>query len=349
MRAGDEAFERLRLAIEELAGGDGAELVREARIEARARVRSMLTESMAQAMLDRARQELEQAKPPSADEQIPPPRPSAATEARSAPVPTLGWYVYGVIAADARPPSGQRGVDPHHEVTTLRNGALAAVVSQVPLEDFGEERLRERLADAAWLEHTARRHEEVLETYRERGTLIPMRLCSIYRTDDGVREMLGREAEAFEEALARLQGKSEWGVKVFANDATGDGTGAPEPAAPGGVEGAGAAYMQQRSREHEHRRRLERDLEEACERIHGRLCSLAVDGLTSAPQRAEVTDHPGQMVLNGVYLVADREQATFDHEVEVLQAEFSKLGLELEQTGPWPAYNFVRGKIGAPW
>ncbi len=32
-----------------------------------------------------------------------------------------------------------------------------------------------------------------------------------------------------------------------------------------------------------------------------------------------------------------------------LQAEFEPLGLELEPTGPWPAYNFIPGTIGAAW
>jgi hypothetical protein len=262
----------------------------------------------------------------------------------------LGWYVYGVVGADITPPSDQLpGVDPDHAVTTLRHGTLAAVVSQVPLEEFGEESLRERLADMAWLERTARRHEEVLDTVREHATLIPMRLCSIYRTADGVKEMLEREAEAFEEALARLQGKSEWGVKVFAADSEVDQAADPKPVATEDHEGAGAAYMQRRSAERERRKQLDREIEEACERIHERLRAVTVDGLTSAPQRPEVADHAGQMVLNGVYLVQDDEQALFHRELRALQMEYAALGLELEPTGPWPAYNFIAGTIGAAW
>ncbi len=93
------------------------------------------------------------------------------------------------------------------------------MVSQVPLADFGEERLRERLADMDWLEHTARAHELALETIGRHATLIPMRLCSVYRGESGVSEMLAREATALEEALVHLEGKTEWGVKVFASPA----------------------------------------------------------------------------------------------------------------------------------
>ncbi len=41
-------------------------------------------------------------------------------------------------------------------MTSLREDALAAVASQVPLEEFDEERLREHLADMTWVEATAR-------------------------------------------------------------------------------------------------------------------------------------------------------------------------------------------------
>ena len=55
------------------------------------------------------------------------------------------------------------------------------------------------------------------------------------------------------------------------------------------------------------------------------------------------------MALNGVYLVEDASQDAFHLEVEALRREYAGLGLELEATGPWPAYNFVPGAIGAAW
>jgi hypothetical protein len=55
------------------------------------------------------------------------------------------------------------------------------------------------------------------------------------------------------------------------------------------------------------------------------------------------------MVLNGVYLVPDDDLERFHAELPVVEAEFGSLGVELELTGPWPAYNFVSGTIGAGW
>lgn len=373
MRAGDDSFEHLRAAIEQLAAADVADLVAEARIEARARVRSMLTEAMAQAMLERAREELPvsrtshhtPSRPAPARSSSPDEGSQIASGARADHRPAvsgLGWYVYCVTETDEQPiVAGLGGIDSAYDVTTLAHGSLEAVVSRVPLDQFGEEELRSRLSDMAWLEGTARRHEAVLDAVRERRTLVPMRLCSIYREESGVRMMLEREHKTLQVALHRVRGKAEWGVKVFLSGAQSvrsspqsesSGTQPGSPAAePGseGAPGAGTAYLERRRHEHGERHQAGRRVDDACEAIHDRLSAVAVEARLIAPQRPEVSGHAGDMILNGVYLVADREAQRFAQTVTSLGNEVAPLGLELERTGPWPAYNFIPDTIGTAW
>ena len=75
----------------------------------------------------------------------------------------------------------------------------------MPLEEFDEAALHENLNDVAWLERTARAHEAVLDATLALTTLVPMRLCTIYRAEEQVREMLDREGPVFEDALSRLE------------------------------------------------------------------------------------------------------------------------------------------------
>jgi hypothetical protein len=329
VRADDEAFERLRAAIDELAVGEAADLLAEARAEARARVRAMLSDALAHAMLEQVESQLAVAPAPKRQDPAPAPRRDG----------DRAWYVYGVIAGAPAPSLRE-------ELTVVREGPLAAVAGAVPLEEFGEARLREHLADMAWVEATARAHEQVLDLIRRQVTVIPMRMCTVYRTEGGIREMLRRESEALTEALADLDGKTEWGVKVILHD-TGDRPDAEGTAGAG--TGTGAAYMESRRRERDREEQAARLVEEACEQIHERLSNAAADALLAAPQRPEVSGHQGEMVLNGAYLVEDSTLEAFRDEVATLQDAFSSLGLELEMTGPWPAYNFVPGTIGAAW
>jgi hypothetical protein len=186
-----------------------------------------------------------------------------------------------------------------------------------------------------------------------------MRLCTVYRDETGVRAMLDRQAEALIEALAGLEGKAEWGVKVFAVG----GEGSPDLAGrhsdtepytePGTATGTGTvtptgtAYMEGRRREHDRRRNAGRHQEEACAAIHERLSAASADALLTPPQRPEVSQRGGEMILNGVYLVDAGLQERFDAEIVALRAEYEPFGFELEPTGPWPAYNFVPRTIGA--
>jgi Gas vesicle synthesis protein GvpL/GvpF len=346
MPRSDDSLERLRAAIDELAAMDAADLLAEARIEARARVRATLTDALAHSMLERLREQLPEPmdEPPAAPPARKTSRPAAPTPRRSARPDEPAWYVYGVVGSDAELNGPLSGVDPAEPVTIVREDALAAVTSQVPLEEFDEERLREHLADMAWVEATARAHQDVLDSVCAQVTVIPMRMCTVYRTEGGVREMLHREADALQDALAHLRGKAEWGVKAFVSM---DSEGREADADAGAS--SGAAYMERKRTARERRQQSLEMAEEAVAVIHERLSTAADDAQIIPLQRPEASGHSGEMILNGVYLVADEALENFHEEVRALQAEFASDGIELLCTGPWPAYNFVPGTIGAAW
>jgi Gas vesicle synthesis protein GvpL/GvpF len=345
---------RLSAASDRLVAEDVVKLIADARKEARKRVRAELVDVLTDAMLEQAYRELGESAPaepdraPAKPDRAPAKPHNTPAEPQRPPATGTGVYIYCVVPADTELPAGLPSIDPAHSPTLLRHDRLAAVVSQVPLEDFGEERLRERLADLEWLERTARAHEQVLEMVGREATLIPMRLCSVYRSEDGVTKMLAQEAKALEEALAHLEGKTEWGVKVFANPVA-----PPSGTNPTGKDAetndSGTDYMRRRRTDRDRRRNADQELHDACVAIHERLAADVADALTSPPQRPEVSGHPGQMLLNGVYLVEDDQMAAFQALVDELQAHYEDDGLELLPTGPWPAYNFVPGTIGAAW
>jgi hypothetical protein len=346
MPSANDPLERLRSTIDQLAASDAKSLVDEARTEARARVRSRLADLMERAMLEHVQ---EQVVPPSPQPRVPAqqvsrPEPSADTESDAG----AAWYVYGVVEGDTELEGPLAGVDASGRVKLLAEGTVAAAVSEVALEEFGEARLREHLRNMEWVERVARAHETVLDQIREKSTVIPMRMCTVYRSESGVREMLRREAAALREAIDHLDGKAEWGVKAFA-DLQHMSAVAADDEQDAADEARGAAYMRRRQSERDTRERAQQQLEEAAAQIHERLCELAGDGHVMPPQRPEVSGHAGDMVLNGVYLVSDDDRERFHAEVQLLEAEFAPLGVELALTGPWPAYNFVSGTIGAAW
>jgi hypothetical protein len=254
----------------------------------------------------------------------------------------LGWYVYGVVAEAYELPEQLIGIDDEHHVTVVPAEGIAAVASRVPLDEFGEEALTEQVGDLGWLETNARRHEYVLDRVREHTTLVPMRLCTIYQDDASVREMLAREHEFLVGALERLEGRTEWGVKLFAHESAGRKSDAlREDDEQLRESGPGAAYLLEKRLESRRAAEAESVLEERCAAAHERLAVLAVEAKLNPVQPRELTNREEQMLLNGVYLVEDRASGEFANAAAALQAEYEGEGIELELTGPWPPYNFV--------
>ena len=352
MSGEDAVLERLRAALDELAAEETAALVAEARIEARARVRSLLAEALAERMLARAEDALARESAPAgraAEPRRAPARPQEPAAPRREPPPVdrepdraqeTGWYVYGVVEEDFEAPP-MRGVDDEHALEVVTGAGLAALTSRVPLSEFGERALQEQMEDLAWLERHARRHEQILESVREqRATVVPMRLFTIYETTDSLRRTLERERAFLAEALRRLAGRTEWGVKLFAAARAPDRGAEPEEQDGGGA-GPGESYMLRRQAADRRSEAASEELYEHAERAHRRIAAVAVEARVNPLQPPELSEHEGAMVMNGVYLVDNDAVEAFSAEVTRLQEECVAEGVDVVLTGPWPPYNFV--------
>ncbi|MEU6658736.1 GvpL/GvpF family gas vesicle protein [Streptomyces sp. NPDC046821] len=115
----------------------------------------------------------------------------------------MSTYVYGIAAASHPSlPQGMRGIgEPARSVRVLREGELAAIVSDAP--DGLRPKRRDLLA-----------HQSVLSEAGAGGTVLPMRFGSIAHDDDAVTGVLAERAEHYGERLAALEGKSEYNVKA---------------------------------------------------------------------------------------------------------------------------------------
>ncbi|MGW0646255.1 GvpL/GvpF family gas vesicle protein [Streptomyces sp. S063] len=112
-------------------------------------------------------------------------------------------YIYAITGADhPLPLNGLHGVgDPPSELRTLRTDLLAAVVSEAP------DGLRAKRRDVM-------AHQNVLEALMAGGATLPMRFGLVGPGDDEVIAALDREADAYRERLAQLDGRVEYNLKA---------------------------------------------------------------------------------------------------------------------------------------
>lgn len=242
-----------------------------------------------------------------------------------------GTYLYAVARdTGTGPPGGLSGVS-GTPVRRIAHGGLAAYVSTVPLDRYGEEPLRRSMEDLDWLDEAARAHHRVVAAVAADGPAVPVRLVTVYAGDEQVRALLDRRRDGFEQALSRIAGRSEWGVKMYAAPDR-----APEPEAPG-TGGPGAAYLRRRRAGLRSREEMWRRAGVRAERAHDTLASVAVAARRHRPQDPKLSGRREAMILNGAYLVDDDRGGAFRHTVDELRAE----GDHLELTGPWAPYSFA--------
>ena len=220
-------------------------------------------------------------------------------------------------------------------------------MSRVSLQEFGQEELEANLEDIQWVESKVLAHQGVLETVLVSRTLVPMRFCTIYRSESRVQEMLAQHYDDFVDALEHLEGEQEWGVKVYCDGETlAQRVGKisdriKELQAEMEQKSSGAAYFLKKKMDETIAEEVERVSDEYAQRSHDRLSSHAEEAVINPLQSRKLTGRQEAMVLNGAYLVAEEQLAGFRAELESLEGEYSDLGFSYEMTGPWPPYNFV--------
>ncbi|WP_329332840.1 GvpL/GvpF family gas vesicle protein [Streptomyces sp. NBC_00663] len=245
-------------------------------------------------------------------------------------------YVYAVCRPFGTPLQAQLTGVAGDPPRLLAHHGLVAVVSHVPERDFAEEPLRSRLEDLDWLTATARAHQGVIDALTVVTTPLPLRLATVFRDDSGVRTMLQAREADFRRTLDRLEGRVEWGVKLYADTPSAD-TGAPAAKAA-----TGRDYLRQRRagvRAHEEQWQR---AEEFANRLHETLSAVAEDSRLHPPQNATLSGTAGRNVLNAAYLVPRSRSEEFVELVDRTKDETADFRVEL--TGPWAAYSFAGEK-----
>ncbi|EFL09415.1 MULTISPECIES: GvpL/GvpF family gas vesicle protein [Actinomycetes] len=245
----------------------------------------------------------------------------------------MSWYCYAVAEFAADNPvcglAGLRG----SPVSAVSGTGLTALASPVPDEEFSESALQENLENLPWLEEIARAHNAVVAEASRRTCVLPLRMATIYRDEDRVREMLAEHSAQFSAALRRVRDHAEWGVKVFASLS-------PREEAPAESPADGRSYLRQRLRQRQTRDARTNEAVEVAERIERELAQLSADIHRHRVQDPALTGRADRNILNLACLVPDTGRDRFLSQLAELRHS-DVAGIEVEVTGPWAPYSFA--------
>jgi hypothetical protein len=254
-------------------------------------------------------------------------------------------YVYAVLERPTDPEL--TGLDGRSLRWVTHNG-LAAAVSDVPEEEFGEEPLNANVRDMSWLGPRAITHQEVNSQLSDDSeAMIPLAFGTVFRDDTRVRRMLDEQGQSLKARLDAVRGCAEWvvalhvlqepDIEAVANASTAVQRAREEIA----VSQPGRAHLLRRRLAELERDEARRLQFEAAAQVLDALKSVAKDVYTE-PLPSESVERP---LLRASVLVRRQDEPSFLDTVDRLRQIWPEPTYRLILTGPWPPYRF--GGLGA--
>jgi hypothetical protein len=246
-----------------------------------------------------------------------------------------GTYIYGVVQATRAPslagiPVGLSGAGRPRALRAGRDRWV--VVADVPLEEYGEQALADGLRDLDWVASRAMAHEAVVEHLARRASVVPMKLFTIFLTDDRAIEDIEAARKTIDSAFRRISGAAEWSVRIFG---AGDGAAAARTST---TARSGAAFLRLKKKVRDERRAAAVRAARVVTAAHRALARIA---RASRVKPAVEGDAGARLLLDAAYLVSDDRRARFQAEAKRRARDGRAAGCTLTVTGPWPAYHFI--------
>lgn len=248
-------------------------------------------------------------------------------------------YLYCVVAAATRPRinARRRGLPGTGPVRVLNlDTGLYAVVADAPSSRYSEDVINKRLSDIDWVSRAAVAHEAVIEQFVGARAVLPMKLFTIFTSDERALDHLRAERARIDALVTRVADQAEWGVRVLLDRAAARAAATYKPAASG--RNNGLAYLAKKKARRDAAAELATRARETVADLYDRLSARSRSARRRAP-----SDLPerGSLLLDAAFLVPRSKSATFRRLAASEARALAPHGYRVTMSGPWPPYSFV--------
>jgi hypothetical protein len=251
--------------------------------------------------------------------------------------PDQAWYVYAVLPAHSQTVPNAPCVLAGSTLGTIRQGALAALVSLVPRAAFAADQAACRAADPGWVAACAQAHHDVVQLVASAGPCLPLGFGTLFTSDTAVRHWLAGNAQRMQHALDLLSDQQEWALTLSEDpSAHAAWLKAHDPellrlAAAAEAAPPGTGFLLER--------RLAKAIDAAREAHGAAVGARVLEHLRAAhgQVRQEATRQGAAWSV-----LAPRDSQVAARIDAAAAALVAGTGLALRLTGPWPPYAFAR-------
>ena len=256
---------------------------------------------------------------------------------------TTATCVYCLVANRTRPRTRRslKGL-PHSGALRLLDvdDGLWLVVSDVPLSKYGEAALKKGLADLDWVSTAAVAHETAVESFRSADAVLPMKLFTLFATDERARRHILANRASVNRLIERVTRMDEWGVRVAVRRPAAArprprGASASRPPAS-----SGSSYLLGKKAQRDlvvHRAQRARAV---AADLFNELAAHAAEA-----RRRPATELPaegGPLVLDAALLVPRSGSTKLKNAAARQARALLPEGYAVSLTGPWPPYSFMQ-------
>jgi hypothetical protein len=240
-------------------------------------------------------------------------------------------YVYCLLTAAKAPslrgvPASVPGAGPPRLLPI--DVGVWAVVADAPLERFAGEALQQEMQDIEGISRHAFAHAAVIEFFFRRFSVIPLKLFTLFSTDEKVQAHVRSRLPMLKRLFASLRGLEEWAVRIFAGEVEAEAARALD---------SGRDYLQLKKRIHEHNAAPPKTTTRTIDRALVTMGRLAAKTRKESFQAARGRPY----VAGASYLVKANRRGAWKTQAARIAAALEAKGHRLEMSGPWPPYHFV--------
>lgn len=250
-------------------------------------------------------------------------------------------YLYCLVRA-ARPPSletAPAGLPGAGKPRAIDAGkGLWLVAADAPLDRYGEKPIEHGLQDLRWVSSVAVPHEAVIEHLAKAGTVVPMKLFTLFNSDARALEHIAKQRRHIDRLVERIEGREEWGLRVTLDELSALQKARSEAQATAARGTPGAAFLLRKKKEQDAARELVQNARDRADALFEELSARADEARRRPPPPGEIGK---RVLLDAAFLLRRSKAKPFQSAVRAQAKKLAAQGYQLTLTGPWPPYNFV--------
>jgi hypothetical protein len=251
-------------------------------------------------------------------------------------------YLYCVAHSKRAPALARapRGLPGTGAVRAVDAGeGLWIIVTDAPLARYGAGPVEARLRDLDWVAACATAHEAVVEHVAAGATTIPLKLFTLFNSDERARAHIAKLRPAIDRAVARVAGRQEWGVRVHLDEARARRVQRERATkATAGVTSGTRFLLLKKQEQQAIREALARGRADV-DATFETLAQASDDARRRQPDNVDGT----RLILDAAFLLPRRRLPAFKRLARERATRLAEHGYTLTLSGPWPPYNFVGG------